>query len=256
MNHCKDCNKIIDIRSIRCGKCNGKIHSINSSGKNASGFIDGHTLEQHYCEICNKKITCNAKKCQSCFGIKHGLYSKINTQYNKCLDCDKIISPQAKRCRSCAQTERNRTNPPISNPKIRFCEDCNKQLSKTAYYLETIRCNSCEVKRRYKKGLKLPPKFKRFKYNKNINMRSSWEVKYAKYLDKNNIKWQYESKRFNLGKSTYIPDFYLPETNEYIEIKGWFRIKDKKKMKDFKLKYPKEQITILQQQDLIELGVL
>ena len=29
----------------------------------------------------------------------------------------------------------------------------------------------------------------------------------------------------------YYPDFYLPETDEYIEIKGWWSESDKEKMK-------------------------
>ena len=59
---------------------------------------------------------------------------------------------------------------------------------------------------------------KKIKYN-GIWMRSTWEVAYAKWLDKQNIKWLYESKVFDLGNCTYTPDFYLPESDTYIEIK-------------------------------------
>ena len=41
---------------------------------------------------------------------------------------------------------------------------------------------------------------------------------------------------------TYNPDFFLPNTNEYIEVKGWFSEKDKIKMKCIKEQYP--QISI------------
>ena len=63
-----------------------------------------------------------------------------------------------------------------------------------------------------------------YKY-KDINMRSSWEVKVAKWLDDNNIKWKYESSecRFELSNDrTYVIDFYLPELDKYIEVKGWW----------------------------------
>ena len=60
-------------------------------------------------------------------------------------------------------------------------------------------------------------------YYNNYYMRSSWEIAYAKWLDKNKIEWKYESMAFNLGKEFYIPDFYLIKENKYIEIKGrWF----------------------------------
>jgi hypothetical protein len=71
---------------------------------------------------------------------------------------------------------------------------------------------------------------KRIRY-KDICFRSSWEVAYAKYLDKNQIKWLYESKTFDLGNCTYTPDFYLPEKNEYIEIKGYLNCLNKNILK-------------------------
>ena len=93
---------------------------------------------------------------------------------------------------------------------------------------------------------------------KNIVMRSSWEIKYAQYLDENNIKWEYESKIFRLDKlnKSYIPDFYLPKTNEYIEIKGYMRPEAQEKINQFKNQYNEVKLTILFEQDLKQLGVL
>ena len=56
-------------------------------------------------------------------------------------------------------------------------------------------------------------KFLYSRYNKKIWMRSSWEVAYAKWLDKQKIEWLYEHKAFHVGESkkwngtTYCPDF-------------------------------------------------
>jgi hypothetical protein len=57
-------------------------------------------------------------------------------------------------------------------------------------------------------------------FYKNIRMRSSWEVLFAKLCDELNLKWQYEPKTFKLqnGRS-YTPDFYIPEKDLWIEIK-------------------------------------
>ena len=104
---------------------------------------------------------------------------------------------------------------------------------------------------------KAPSHGKREKY-KDVSMRSSWEVAYAKYLDKNKIKWLYESKCFKItytykGKKkegTYRPDFYLAKNNTYIEIKGWWRDDAKVKYRAFKRLYPKIKIELLMKKDL------
>lgn len=72
----------------------------------------------------------------------------------------------------------------------------------------------------------LNSKAKKEVYN-GIKFDSSWEVDVAKYLDKNNIKWErvktgfkylYENKYHH-----YYPDFYLIDLNYYIEVKGYQR---------------------------------
>lgn len=94
--------------------------------------------------------------------------------------------------------------------------------------------------------------------NKNIKVQGTWELEYAKYLNKNNIKW-IRSKYINLKYKlfdddfwhTYYPDFYLVDTNEYIEIKGYWwkssdgRIDDKRKMKMVKKYNKNKKITII-----------
>ena len=55
-------------------------------------------------------------------------------------------------------------------------------------------------------------------YNK-IKMRSTWEASYAQYLDKINIKWQYEFKIFYLSDGRhYTPDFYLIDKDELLAL--------------------------------------
>lgn len=54
-------------------------------------------------------------------------------------------------------------------------------------------------------------------------MKSQWELKYADYLEKNNIDYYYELYGFemNIGfDTTYYPDFFLLTENKFIEIKG------------------------------------
>ena len=96
---------------------------------------------------------------------------------------------------------------------------------------------------------------KRVKYS-NIFFRSSWEAKYAKWLDVQKIDWKYESKTFDLGDWTYTPDFYLPKTNEYIEIKGWWRGNARLKVYLFRQKYPDISFQVLEKKELSGKGVI
>lgn len=65
---------------------------------------------------------------------------------------------------------------------------------------------------------------KRETYN-GILFRSSWEVRIATLLDEFGLKWEYEKEYFSLpslDNRGYIPDFYLPDQDLYLEVKGWY----------------------------------
>tara|TARA_R110002094_G_scaffold31707_1_gene44455 strand:- start:84 stop:455 length:372 start_codon:yes stop_codon:yes gene_type:complete len=67
---------------------------------------------------------------------------------------------------------------------------------------------------------------------KNVGYRSKFELKLATYLANNKVKFEYEKDKFKyLPKiRTYNPDFYIPETDIYIEAKGEFTTADRVKM--------------------------
>jgi hypothetical protein len=68
-----------------------------------------------------------------------------------------------------------------------------------------------------------------------VKMRSGLERTFAARLDKLRIAWVYEPERFKLGSfGTYLPDFWLPAQNLYVEIKGSQLLeKSKAKMDEF-----------------------
>lgn len=83
--------------------------------------------------------------------------------------------------------------------------------------------------------------------------RSSWEANLGRYYNYAGIKWLYEPKIFYFNDSllmgkkkikkgtlSYTPDFYLPELDTWVEVKGYLRDKDKTKLKRFKKYYPEE----------------
>lgn len=96
----------------------------------------------------------------------------------------------------------------------------------------------------------------RYSYN-GVVLHGSWEYSYAKWLDDSKTRWFRCSESFPYifeGKHrSYTPDFYLPDTNEYIEIKGYKTLKDEAKWDQF----PKnKKLTILHSNDLKKLKII
>lgn len=98
---------------------------------------------------------------------------------------------------------------------------------------------------------------KHMHYNyKGNDLHGTWELMYAIYLDQNNIRWLRNKDRFEYTYQEkihyYTPDFYLIDTDEYIEIKGYSNGKDYAKWKQF----PKnKKLIILKYKELLDLGV-
>ena len=73
-----------------------------------------------------------------------------------------------------------------------------------------------------------------------VHLNGTWELQYAAlYLEQSVISWkrvttgftyEYEGKTFN-----YYPDFYLPDTKQYVEVKGYKTPKDECKWATFRL---------------------
>ena len=172
-------------------------------------------------------------------------------QFKTCKYCKKkyipvFINGINKRQKYCSKKGKNNSSYIDGRTKKkRYCIDCKRELSLSKY----VRCQNCSNKII---GHNNKDKIHHGKWGKyrGIMMRSSWEIIYAKYLDKLKIKWLYESTIFDLGNTTYTPDFYLPERNRYIEIKGYWREDAKKKFKLFKKLYPKVKINLIIKPDI------
>lgn len=99
-------------------------------------------------------------------------------------------------------------------------------------------------------------KYMHYDYN-GIDLHGSWELAYAKYLDANNIKWLRCKNSFTYSFEDkirkYTPDFYLIESDEYVEIKGYKTPKDDAKWNQF----PNHlKLTVLMETDLKVLGII
>jgi hypothetical protein len=104
--------------------------------------------------------------------------------------------------------------------------------------------------------------------NKIVKVQGTWELAYANYLNDNSIPWikMRKIKMYYLLDEdlvrTYYPDFYLPITDQYIEIKGYFwknlakGIDDKRKLEAVKRCNPDKDIVLLLKDDLKKLAII
>jgi predicted nuclease of restriction endonuclease-like RecB superfamily len=95
------------------------------------------------------------------------------------------------------------------------------------------------------------------KDGKNVEMDSTWEVLMAQKLDELDIKWVRNNSlklpyiTRGRRKRKYIPDFYLPDYNLYIEVKGYWTDAARHKMKDVQERNP---VRILILESLVEIA--
>ena len=118
-------------------------------------------------------------------------------------------------------------------PKPIVTEDTRKKISdksKSRIYSEEQRKkHSISMK----KAVELHPdsytknnvvgRVKNIIYN-NVKLKGGWELLVAKWFDENEIKWEHETKYFEYewnGVRRYYPDFYLPDYDFYVEVKGY-----------------------------------
>ena len=155
---------------------------------------------------------------------------------------------------------KNGTTSSIKKYKDRFCSICNKkigQLNKYEYcqshYLLSDEYQISMINRRLNHQTGFV--FNEYQ-NKNVYLMSSIEFKYVEYLKRNNTIWiKPEPLKYFLDdrQHLYFPDFYLPTTNEYIEIKGYMWPKDKLKMKNVLINNPLINLKIIMGNDVKQL---
>jgi len=71
-----------------------------------------------------------------------------------------------------------------------------------------------------------------------IKMKSSWELEVAYWLDHLGYNWLYEPHKFKTPLGGYIPDFYIPDLDVYVEVKGAWYPGKKGKVEAFVNEYP------------------
>jgi len=93
-------------------------------------------------------------------------------------------------------------------------------------------------------------------YHGGVWMRSTYEQRFAVILDSLELEWQYEPKCFGIfnDTKTYLPDFYIPKLELYVEVKGWWRDDAREKFDVWVAQYPHLKYAIIDKSvlDLLE----
>jgi len=222
---CEECGKVF--------KTNGKIGmnkkycSRKCSNKHLSGFENPHwkggKIEKH-CPVCNDIFSVFLNERRKSCSMKCGnILKKINNKKTN-LGKTKYDTPHLMKM-SIERNGKKRSKEICKNISIGTAKWCKRHS-----------------------GM-------RYKYKKEY-MRSNWEVLFAIFLDLNEIKWKYEPDRIYLSKinKTYIPDFYVPEWDTYIEVKGYMRDTALSKINAFKKEYG--NIIIITKKEMKEFGLI
>lgn len=120
-----------------------------------------------------------------------------------------------------------------------YLEGSSQQFNSIAEISKHIR----DSKRTKKENGKRDLDGRRF-WSEKLQMpfRSNWEITIAELLTDLEIKFEYEPERFyfRAERESYLPDFYLPEYNCWLEVKGWMDKRSEKRCKLFKKYYGAE----------------
>ena len=95
-----------------------------------------------------------------------------------------------------------------------------------------------------KTQLDKPHSMKRKFAKRKSGYRSQFELSLARSLTEKNIPFEYEQQKLTYipDPKTYTPDFYLPDTNIYVEAKGELSKPDRVKMILIKKQHPELDI--------------
>jgi len=135
--------------------------------------------------------------------------------------------------------------------KVVICERCKKEFL-VLPYLEKKRkycSNICAME--VIGGRTTSPKASKGKsgirmdIDPDICFYSTWEANMARVFNFLGIKWLYAPKTFDLVEHRYRPDFYLPESNTYIEVKNFMNEYSLNRDRLFRKLYPHIELVVI-----------
>jgi len=93
----------------------------------------------------------------------------------------------------------------------------------------------------------------RLDISRTIYFFSRWEANYARLMNFLGIKWVHQPRTFELLNQRYTPDFYLPETGTYVEIKNYLSPYSKRRDEEFRALYPDIPLRLILKEEYLKL---
>jgi hypothetical protein len=249
---CDKCNKEISYSNFKrhYEKCNNIINRLIK--------VDSNWLQdngKYKCPYCNNEFT----KMGICSHIiiKHfelNNYNKNNLNAFNLKIKEKIIKPNKNQYVLARERDEEYSLSTESRKKIsrlktgqNVTKETREKISKArSKYLEEVGGGGFNKIKWYKiNNIK----------NEEFIVRGKWELELAEALNNENIYWirkVYLTYIKNGIIKTYSPDFYLPEYNKYIEVKGYFSHIDKEKI-SLVLEKNNIDLQMIFKKDLIEI---
>lgn len=75
--------------------------------------------------------------------------------------------------------------------------------------------------------------------------RSKWEANFARLCNYLGIEWEYEPCRFIFDRCSYLPDFYLPVCDLWVEVKGRLTDNARLRLAEMSKYYPNERVWLV-----------
>lgn len=214
------------------------------------------------CDYCNKKegeyTLKNGKICcmpnfQSCEGFKKKASEKLSEILKSQYDSGKRTSHFKKWNDGSFWKGRKHT------------EETKRKLSSSGSGRkmsdEFKKKRKLDMEKRYSEGWECRAgRTKKIKYFSEIagevTVDGLWELNVCKFLDSQKIKWERNKKRFKYTDTegrmrSYCPDFYLVESDTFLEIKGFETDLDRLKWSQFS-----EKLIVWKKKELIERNII
>ena len=143
--------------------------------------------------------------------------------------------------------------------KTLMCKYCKKEFT-VLPYLEGKRkycSNICAMK--VIGGRTTSPKASKGKsgvridIDPNICFYSTWEANMARVFNLLGVKWLYAPRTFDLVEHRYRPDFYLPESKTYVEVKNFMNEYSLNRDRLFRKLYPDIELVVISKSEYKEI---
>lgn len=222
---CKQCGQAYKSRRPNGKFCSRACWGAYRKGKSRGGI----TWHEFTCEECGELFRARAKNRRFCS-------QRCASSHNNRARTQKRVGAT---CDFCGREIELRPGDLAKNRRRQKHIFCSRKCSQQAKKGERRPQTSAALIEAYKNGLQHRKRF-RGGYREDIGtyVRSSWEANFARVLNHLGIRWEYEPQTFTVvldnQECTYTPDFYLPDSGRWVEVKGrWVSPVSKRKFEVF-----------------------